>query len=62
MKKVTVFSEEALNKLQENIEQCHQKLLRQLEARDMKKKRNNLTQTSNSKVINFFLTFLAHKN
>ncbi|XP_039176932.1 spermatogenesis-associated protein 1 isoform X1 [Crotalus tigris] len=49
MKKVTVFSEEALNKLQENIELHRQKLLRQLEARDIKKKRNNLTQTTNSK-------------
>lgn len=51
MKKVTVFSEEALNKLQENLELHHQKLMRQLEARDTKKKRNNLTQTTNSKVI-----------
>ncbi|KAK9404107.1 spermatogenesis-associated protein 1 [Crotalus adamanteus] len=49
MKKVTVFSEEALNKLQENIEIHRQKLLRQLEGRDIKKKRNNLTQTTNSK-------------
>uniref|UniRef100_A0A670YH51 Ribosome-recycling factor, mitochondrial n=1 Tax=Pseudonaja textilis TaxID=8673 RepID=A0A670YH51_PSETE len=49
MKKATVFSEEALNKLQENLELHHQKLLRQLEARDINKKRNNLTQTTNSK-------------
>ncbi|XP_070795532.1 spermatogenesis-associated protein 1 [Pituophis catenifer annectens] len=49
MKKVTVFSEEALNKLQEKLELHHQQLMRQLEARDTKKKRNNLTQTTNSK-------------
>ncbi|KAG8132587.1 hypothetical protein E2320_010430 [Naja naja] len=49
MKKATVFSEEALNKLQENLELHHQKLMRQLEARDINKKRNNLTQTTNSK-------------
>ncbi|XP_070602341.1 spermatogenesis-associated protein 1 [Erythrolamprus reginae] len=49
MKKVTVFSEATLNKLQENMELHHQKLMRQLEARDTKKKRNNLTQTTNSK-------------
>ncbi|XP_063155935.1 spermatogenesis-associated protein 1 [Candoia aspera] len=49
MKKVTISSEEVLNKLQENLELHHQKLLRQLEARDTKKKRNNLRQTTNSK-------------
>ncbi|XP_058033961.1 spermatogenesis-associated protein 1 isoform X2 [Ahaetulla prasina] len=49
MKKVTIFSEETLNKLQKNLELHHQQLVRQLEARDTKKKRNNLTQTTNSK-------------
>ncbi|XP_025027329.1 spermatogenesis-associated protein 1 [Python bivittatus] len=49
MKKVTISSEEVLNKFQENLELHHQKVLRQLEARDTKKKRNILTQTANSK-------------
>ncbi|XP_062834157.1 spermatogenesis-associated protein 1 isoform X5 [Anolis carolinensis] len=49
VKKVTVSLEEVLNKLREDFELHYQKLLIQLEARDVRKKRNNLTYLINSK-------------
>ncbi|XP_053247880.1 spermatogenesis-associated protein 1 isoform X2 [Podarcis raffonei] len=48
-KKVTASLEEVSNKLREDLELHYQKLLMQLEARDIRKKRNNLTQVANSK-------------
>ncbi|CAI5776834.1 SPATA1_C domain-containing protein [Podarcis lilfordi] len=48
-KKVTASLEEVSNKLREELELHYQKLLMQLEARDIRKKRNNLTQVANSK-------------
>ncbi|XP_062834153.1 spermatogenesis-associated protein 1 isoform X2 [Anolis carolinensis] len=50
VKKVTVSLEEVLNKLREDFELHYQKLLIQLEARDVRKKRNNLTYLINSKM------------
>ncbi|KAH0618466.1 hypothetical protein JD844_017694 [Phrynosoma platyrhinos] len=49
VKKVTVSLEDVLNKLREDFELHHQKLLIQLEARDIRKKHNNLTSFTNSK-------------
>uniref|UniRef100_A0A6J0TT32 Spermatogenesis-associated protein 1 n=1 Tax=Pogona vitticeps TaxID=103695 RepID=A0A6J0TT32_9SAUR len=49
VKKATVSMEGVLNKLREDLELHYQKLLIQLEARDIKKKRNNLQHTTNSK-------------
>ncbi|XP_060629820.2 spermatogenesis-associated protein 1 [Anolis sagrei] len=49
VKKVTVSLEEVLNKLREDFELHYQKLLTQLEARDIRKKRNNLNYLINSK-------------
>ncbi|XP_061489480.1 spermatogenesis-associated protein 1 isoform X2 [Rhineura floridana] len=48
-KKVTASLEEVLNKLQEDLELHYQKLLMQLEARDIRKKRNNSTHIANSR-------------
>ncbi|XP_033007583.1 spermatogenesis-associated protein 1 isoform X2 [Lacerta agilis] len=48
-KKVTASLEEISNKLREDLELHYQKLLMQLEARDIRKKRNNSTQVANSK-------------
>ncbi|XP_078248319.1 spermatogenesis-associated protein 1 isoform X2 [Pogona vitticeps] len=50
VKKATVSMEGVLNKLREDLELHYQKLLIQLEARDIKKKRNNLQHTTNSKM------------
>ncbi|XP_034979000.2 spermatogenesis-associated protein 1 isoform X2 [Zootoca vivipara] len=48
-KKVTASLELVSNKLREDLELHYQKLLMQLEARDIRKKRNNLTQVAISK-------------
>ncbi|KAF7243367.1 Spermatogenesis-associated protein 1 [Varanus komodoensis] len=48
-KKVTFSMEEVLNKLREDLELHYQKLLMQLQARNVRKKRNNLTHSINSK-------------
>ncbi|KAM6396611.1 spermatogenesis-associated protein 1 isoform 3-T3 [Pluvialis apricaria] len=44
-KKATVSLEDALNKLQQDLELYHQKLLLQLEARDSRKRPNNMTNS-----------------
>ncbi|XP_062992933.1 spermatogenesis-associated protein 1 [Elgaria multicarinata webbii] len=48
-KKVTFSLEEILNKLREDLELHYEKLLMQLQARDVRKKRNNLTHFTNSR-------------
>ncbi|NXT71956.1 SPAT1 protein, partial [Chaetops frenatus] len=50
-KKATVSLEDTLNKLQQDLELCHQKLLLQLEARDSRKRPNNTTNSKNYTII-----------
>ncbi|NXK86832.1 SPAT1 protein, partial [Formicarius rufipectus] len=50
-KKVTVSLEDTLNKLQQDFELYHKKLLLQLEARDSKKRPNNTTTSKNYTII-----------
>ncbi|NWR93794.1 SPAT1 protein, partial [Furnarius figulus] len=50
-KKVTVSLEDTLNKLQQDFELYHQKLLLQLEARDSQKRPNNTTNSKNYTII-----------
>lgn len=54
-KKATVSLEDTLNKLQQDLELYHQKLLLQLEARDSQKRPNN---TTTSKVFAFIVYYL----
>ncbi|NXE79214.1 SPAT1 protein, partial [Cochlearius cochlearius] len=50
-KKATVSLEDALNKLRQDLELYHQKLLMQLEARDSRKQPNNMTSSKNYTII-----------
>uniref|UniRef100_A0A8C3K1V9 Spermatogenesis associated 1 n=1 Tax=Calidris pygmaea TaxID=425635 RepID=A0A8C3K1V9_9CHAR len=50
-KKVTVSLEDALDKLRQDLELYHQKLLLQLEARDSRKRPNNMTNSKNYTII-----------
>ncbi|NXK44970.1 SPAT1 protein, partial [Chauna torquata] len=50
-KKATVSLEDVLNKLRQDLELYHQKLLLQLEARDSRKQPNNMTNSKNNKII-----------
>ncbi|XP_063021869.1 spermatogenesis-associated protein 1 [Melospiza melodia melodia] len=50
-KKATVSLEDALNKLQQDLELCHQKLLLQLEARNSQKRPNKTTTSKNYTII-----------
>uniref|UniRef100_A0A8D0FH70 Spermatogenesis associated 1 n=1 Tax=Strix occidentalis caurina TaxID=311401 RepID=A0A8D0FH70_STROC len=50
-KKATVSLEDALNKLRQDLELYHQKLLLQLEARGSRKQPNNMTNSKNYTVI-----------
>ncbi|NXM52109.1 SPAT1 protein, partial [Illadopsis cleaveri] len=50
-KKATVSLEDTLNKLQQDLELYHQKLLLQLEARDSPKRPNNTTTSKNYTII-----------
>uniref|UniRef100_A0A8C3XQS0 Spermatogenesis-associated protein 1 C-terminal domain-containing protein n=1 Tax=Chelydra serpentina TaxID=8475 RepID=A0A8C3XQS0_CHESE len=52
-KKATASLEDILNKLRQDLELYYQKLLLQLEARDIRKRPNNLTHIANTKVISF---------
>ncbi|OPJ77401.1 spermatogenesis-associated protein 1 isoform B [Patagioenas fasciata monilis] len=58
-KKATVSLEEALNKLQQDVELYHQKLLMQLEARDSRKRPNNMTNSKNYNIIQ--ITTVQHE-
>ncbi|XP_010073129.1 PREDICTED: spermatogenesis-associated protein 1 [Pterocles gutturalis] len=58
-KKATVSLENALNKLQQDLELCHQKLLLQLEARDGRKQPNNKKNSKNYAIIQ--ITTLQHE-
>ncbi|KFV41374.1 Spermatogenesis-associated protein 1, partial [Gavia stellata] len=58
-KKVTVSLEDALNKLQQDLELYHQKLLLQLEARDSRKRPNNMTNSKNYTIIR--ITTVQHE-
>ncbi|NXW94120.1 SPAT1 protein, partial [Alopecoenas beccarii] len=58
-KKATVSLEEALNKLRQDVELCHQKLLLQLEARDSQKRQNNTTNSKNYNIIQ--ITTVQHE-
>ncbi|NXD90113.1 SPAT1 protein, partial [Chaetorhynchus papuensis] len=50
-KKATVSLEDTLNKLRQDLELCHQKLLLQLEARDSRQRPNNTTNSKNYTII-----------
>ncbi|KFP12859.1 Spermatogenesis-associated protein 1, partial [Egretta garzetta] len=50
-KKATVSLEDALNKLRQDLELYHQKLLLQLEARDSRKQPNSMTTSKNYTII-----------
>ncbi|NXB02315.1 SPAT1 protein, partial [Cnemophilus loriae] len=50
-KKATVSLEDTLNKLQQDLELYHQRLLLQLEARDSRKRPNNTTNSKNYTII-----------
>ncbi|KAM7014232.1 spermatogenesis-associated protein 1 [Passerculus sandwichensis] len=50
-KKATVSLEDTLNKLQQDLELCHQKLLLQLEARNSQKRPNKTTTSKNYTII-----------
>ncbi|NXI03263.1 SPAT1 protein, partial [Pachycephala philippinensis] len=50
-KKATVSLEDTLNKLRQDLELYHQKLLLQLEARDSRKRPNNTTNSKNYTII-----------
>ncbi|NXP27267.1 SPAT1 protein, partial [Scytalopus superciliaris] len=58
-KKVTVSLEETLNKLKQDFELYHQKLLLQLEARESHKRRNNTTNLKNYTIIR--ITTVQHE-
>ncbi|KAM6396612.1 spermatogenesis-associated protein 1 isoform 4-T4 [Pluvialis apricaria] len=58
-KKATVSLEDALNKLQQDLELYHQKLLLQLEARDSRKRPNNMTNSKNYTIIR--ITTVQHE-
>lgn len=58
-KKATVSLEDTLNKLRQDLELYHQKLLLQLEARDSQKRPNN---TTTSKVFAFIVYYLFLHN
>ncbi|NXP80924.1 SPAT1 protein, partial [Ramphastos sulfuratus] len=58
-KKATVSLEGALSKLQQQVELYHQKLLKQLEARDSRKRPNHVTNSKNYTVIR--ITTVQHE-
>ncbi|XP_054240337.1 spermatogenesis-associated protein 1 [Indicator indicator] len=58
-KKTTVSLEGALSKLRQEVELYHQKLLKQLEARDSRKRRNNTTNSKNYTIIR--ITTVQHE-
>ncbi|NXN12831.1 SPAT1 protein, partial [Indicator maculatus] len=58
-KKATVSLEGALSKLRQEVELYHQKLLKQLEARDSRKRRNNTTNSKNYIIIR--ITTVQHE-
>ncbi|XP_074008368.1 spermatogenesis-associated protein 1 [Numenius arquata] len=58
-KKVTVSLEDALNKLRQDLELYHQKLLLQLEARESRKRPNNMTNSKNYTIIR--ITTVQHE-
>ncbi|PKU48344.1 spermatogenesis-associated protein 1 [Limosa lapponica baueri] len=58
-KKVTVSLEDTLNKLRQDLELYHQKLLLQLEARDSRKQPNKMTNSKNYTIIR--ITTVQHE-
>ncbi|NWU50168.1 SPAT1 protein, partial [Dromas ardeola] len=58
-KKATVSLEDALNKLRQDLELHHQKLLLQLEARGSRKRPNNMTNSKNYTIIQ--ITTVQHE-
>ncbi|XP_027504696.1 spermatogenesis-associated protein 1 isoform X1 [Corapipo altera] len=58
-KKATVSLEDTLNKLRQDLEVYHQKLLLQLEARDSQKRPNNTTNSKNYTIIR--ITTVQHE-
>ncbi|KAM6305671.1 spermatogenesis-associated protein 1 [Aegotheles albertisi] len=58
-KKATVSLEDALNKLRQDLELHHQKLLLQLEARDSRKRPNNMRNSKNYTII--WITTVQHQ-
>ncbi|XP_027754190.1 spermatogenesis-associated protein 1 isoform X2 [Empidonax traillii] len=58
-KKATVSLEDTLNKLQQDLEVYHQKLLLQLEARESQKRPNNTTNSKNYTIIR--ITTVQHE-
>nr|XP_009943259.1 PREDICTED: spermatogenesis-associated protein 1 [Opisthocomus hoazin] len=58
-KKATVSLEDALNKLRQDLELYHQKLLLQLEARESQKRPNNMTNSKNYTIIR--ITTVQHE-
>ncbi|NXN63648.1 SPAT1 protein, partial [Himantopus himantopus] len=58
-KKATVSLEDALNKLRQDLELYHQKLLLQLEARYSRKRRNNMKNSKNYTIIR--ITTVQHE-
>ncbi|NXG78665.1 SPAT1 protein, partial [Baryphthengus martii] len=58
-KKVTVSLENTLNKLRQDLQFYHQKLLLQLEARDSRKRPNNMTNSKNCTIIQ--ITTVKHE-
>ncbi|NXT44720.1 SPAT1 protein, partial [Pelecanoides urinatrix] len=58
-KKATVSLEDTLNKLRHDLELYHQKLLLQLEARDSRKRPNNMTNSKNYTIIR--ITTVQHE-
>ncbi|KFV39207.1 Spermatogenesis-associated protein 1, partial [Tyto alba] len=58
-KKATVSLEDALNKLRQDLEHYHQKLLLQLEARESRKRPNNMTKSKNYTIIQ--ITTVQHE-
>ncbi|NXO55859.1 SPAT1 protein, partial [Aramus guarauna] len=58
-KKATVSLEDALNKLGQDLELYHQKLLLQLEARDSRKQRNKMADSKNYTIIR--ITTVRHE-
>ncbi|KAF1604304.1 Spermatogenesis-associated protein 1, partial [Eudyptes chrysolophus] len=58
-KKATVSLEDTLNKLRQDLELYHQKLLLQLEARDSRKRPNNMTTSKNYTIIQ--ITTVQHE-
>ncbi|TFK11148.1 5'(3')-deoxyribonucleotidase, mitochondrial [Platysternon megacephalum] len=61
-KKATASLEDILNKLRQDVELYYQKLLLQLEARDIRKRPNNLTHLANAKNTTIIqITTVQHK-